>query len=93
MAQNTTITATPDTWTELTNSNVTKITFQNGSAYHGLISGTTGTTAPASTSGAIRYNPGQGERNVAMADLFPGITAVRVWVLAEKPIDIMVSHA
>ena len=93
MAQNTTITATPNAWTLLTNSDVTSVTFQNTSGYHAMISGTTGATEPSSQSGAIRYNPGQGERNVAMSDLFPGITAVRVWVLASEAISVMVSHA
>ncbi len=93
MPQNTTVTATPNVWTQVTDANVSAITFQNVSGYHGMFSGTTGATAPTSMAGAIRYNPGQGERSVLMADLFPGIAAVRLWVLSEQAISVMVSHA
>ena len=93
MPQNTTITAVPNVWTQLTDANVTAISFQNVSGYHGLFSGTTGASAPTTLAGAIRYNPGQGERAVALADMFPGISAVRLWVLSEQAISVMVSHA
>jgi len=93
MAQNTTITLTAKSWTQLTDADVTKITFQNISGYHILIKGTTGATAPTDTTGSIRANPGQGELNVFMADLFPGISAARLWAYSDCAVEVFVSHA
>ena len=93
MAQNADVVLTADDWTQLTDANVTSITFQNKGTYYMLVKGTTDTTKPTSDDGAVRYNPGQGERNVALSDLFPGIAAVRVWAYAPKSIEVLVSHA
>jgi hypothetical protein len=93
MAQNTNITLTAGAWTELTDANVTSITFQNKGTYHILVKGTAGTSAPTDSDGSIRYNPGQGERNSYLSDLFPGISATRVWALCDQSLDVMVSHA
>jgi hypothetical protein len=93
MAQNTTILVPALTWTELTNDDVTSITFQNRTGYPVFVKGTEDDTAPSDASGAIRYNPGQGELNVELADLFPGITAVRLWAFAEIASEVTVSHA
>jgi hypothetical protein len=93
MAQNTTITVAGETWVQLTDANVASITFQNHGTSYALIKGTTDATAPTTPEGAVRYNPGQGELNVLMADLFPGIAAVRVWAFAPEKTQIMVSHA
>ena len=94
MAQNTTVNAPAGTWTQLTDADITAITFQNIGGYHVLIKATTDATAPTSPSGAIRYNPGQGERNANMSDLFPGITgADRLWAFCDQPASIFVSHA
>jgi len=93
MAQNLTITIPAATWTQLTDADVTAITFQNVGGSHILIKATTDGTAPTNASGAIRYNPGQGERNVSLADLFPGLAARdRVWAWAENTTPIFVSH-
>jgi hypothetical protein len=93
MAQNTTITVPAATWTQLTDSNVATITFQNVGSNYILIKGTTNATAPTSNDGSIRYNPGQGERNAALSDLFPGIAGVRVWAYADNITPVVVSHA
>lgn len=93
MAQNTTTTIPARAWTQLTDADVTSITFQNVGSSHILIKATTGTTAPTTSTGAIRYNPGQGERNVTLADLFPGIAGKRIWVYAEDAAQVVVSHA
>lgn len=94
MAQNTTTTLTAGAWTQLTDADVTNITFQNISGYHMLVKATTDATTPTDASGSIRYNPGQGERNVAMTDLFPGLTgADRVWAYSDQAIEVFVSHA
>lgn len=94
MAQNTTITVPARTWTQLTDADITSITFQNIGSNYILIKATTDTTAPTTNAGAIRYNPGQGERNVALSDLFPGLAGRdRVWVYAEDATPVVVSHA
>ena len=93
MPQNTTITIPALTWTQLTDADIAAITFQNVGGNHILIKATTDTTAPTNASGAIRYNPGQGERNVALQDLFPGLSGRdRVWAWAENTTPIFVSH-
>ena len=93
MAQNTDIPLPTATWTQLTDADVTRITFQNKSGNYILVKGATGATAPTDDSGAVRYNPGQGERSVALSDLFPGISAVRVYAYAPNGAIVMVSHA
>ena len=94
MAQNTTLTVPRRTWTQLTDADITSITFQNIGNNYILIKATTDTTTPTDPAGAIRYNPGQGERNVALSDLFPGLAnRDRVWAFAEDVSQVVVSHA
>lgn len=94
MPQNTTKSIAAATWTQLTDANITTITFQNISGNFVLIKGTVGAVAPTDLSGAIRYNPGQGERNVALSDLFPGVLgANRVYAYAVDGAAVVVSHA
>jgi hypothetical protein len=92
MAQNTDKVIPAGVWTELTDANVSSITFQNKSGDYILVKGTTNTTAPTDDDGAIRYNAGQGERNSRLTDLFPGISAVRVFAYAIRGATVMVSH-
>jgi hypothetical protein len=93
MAQNYTATLTAGAWTQLTDADVSSITFQNKSGYHIFVAGTTGATAPTDFDDAIRYNPGQGERNALLSDLFPGIAAVRVYAFCQQAASVFVSHA
>ena len=100
MPQNTTIAVPAATWTQLTDADITSITFQNIGGAYILVKATTDGTAPTNTDGAIRYNPGQGERNVAMSDLFPGLSgADRLWAWSDVPppfrndARVVVSHA
>jgi hypothetical protein len=93
MAQNTDIVLAADDWTQLTNADITSITFQNKGTYYILVKGTTDATKPTNDDGAVRYNPGQGERNVLLSDLFPGIAAARVWAYGIKSLEVLVSHA
>ena len=93
MARNTTLTVAANTWTQLTANDVQAITFQVEGNARAYIKGTTGTTAPTDLLGSARYSPGQGELNVALSELFPGINAVRVWVFAESNMAVFVSHA
>jgi hypothetical protein len=92
MAQNTDIVLPIGAWTQLTDADVTAITFQNKSGNYILVKGTVGATAPTNNDGAIRYNPGQGERSVSLSDLFPGISASRVYAYALNGAEVMVSH-
>jgi len=95
MARNETLTLTAGKWNEITNADVNSITFQNVSPYPIFVTATTG-AAPSTTEadGAVRYNPGQGERNVNLADLFPGVSAAdRVYVTSEGKATVFVSHA
>lgn len=81
MAQDTDITLTRGTWVQLTDADVTSITFQNKGPDFIYVKATASASAPSTTSGAIRYNPGQGELNTALADLAPGISGARVYAL------------
>ena len=94
MPQNTTVEIPATTWTQITDANVTSITFQNISGNFVRVKGTVGATAPTHLAGALRYNPGQGERNVLLADLFPGISGVnRLYVFADSGAQVVVSNA
>ena len=94
MAQNTTVNIPAATWTQITDGNVTAMTFQNISGNFVLVKGTVGATAPTTLPGSLRYNPGQGERNVALADLFPGISGVnRLYVFSDSGAQMVVSNA
>jgi len=92
MANNTTISIPRDQWVELTNADVDLITFQNqnGTVY---VQATTG-AAPTNLDGSVEYNPGEGERNVYLSDVWPGVTgAVRVFAYSEGGSQVFVSHA
>jgi hypothetical protein len=92
MAQNTTITLTAATWTLITNSDTTAVTFQNQSFYPLLVKGTVGASAPANSDGAIEYAAGEGETNIPLDDLWPGIVATRVYVFCTNIARVMTSH-
>jgi len=95
MAKNETLTLTAGVWNEITDADISSITFQNISPYPAFVTATSGAT-PSSTDpeDAIRYNPGQGERNVQLADLFPGVAgANRVFVYSNGVATVFVSHA
>ena len=93
MAQNTDITLPIAAWTQLTDADITVITFQNKSGNFIFVKGTASATAPTDDNGAIRYNPGQGELKTSLADLFPGISATRLYAYAPTGAEVMVSHA
>jgi hypothetical protein len=93
MPQNTNITVPPDTWTLLTDADVTAVTFQNmGNDL--LIKGTVGAVAPTTLLGAVSYFPGGGERNVLLSDLFPGVSGRnRLYAYSPGGTSVFVSHA
>lgn len=94
MPQNATKNVAAATWTQLTDSNISAVTFQNISGNFVLVKATVGATAPTNLDGAVRYNPGQGERNVALSDLFPGISgANRLYAYAQDGAAVVISHA
>lgn len=94
MAQNTTLTVPAGTWTQLTDADVARITFQNVGSNHVLIKATIGASTPTNFTGAVRYNPGQGERNVLLTDLFPGLVGGnRVYAYSPDATQVVVSHA
>lgn len=94
MAQNAHISLTAGQWTQLTNAEVTALTFQNLGDIYLHVKANTSTSAPTSLDGAIRYAPTQGERNVDLADLFPGISgASRLWGWCSQDCEVFVSHA
>lgn len=94
MAQNTTYDIAAKTWVLLTNSDVTEITFQNVSESDIWIKATADTTAPTTMGAALKYPPSMGERKMAVASLFPGLTeADRIWAYCDDPASVMVSHA
>jgi hypothetical protein len=98
MSRNTDVSVTRGNWVQLTDADVTSITFQNKGPDHVFVAVTAGATAPTSTAAAYRYNPGQGERNVALADLAPGISGARVYAYlppeaSKAAVDVSVSHA
>lgn len=55
---------------------------------------TVGEVVPADWSAAYEYSYGVGERNVLLADLFPGIVgANRIYALADAQTTLVISHA
>lgn len=95
MAQMNRITLTASTWTQITNADVTAITFQNVGGGPVLIKGTVGAVAPTTNLGALQYDTNQGEKNETLANLFPGVSgATRVYAYSEGfPSTISVNHA
>lgn len=92
MAQNTNITVTGGAWTQLTNANTNSITFQSLGGRTLYVKGTTGAVAPTDFDGALRYEKGEGELNQVLADLWPGISAVRVYAYCDDTQEVAVSH-
>lgn len=84
-----------ETWTELSQDDIESITFQNTGKHPVHIAVTAG-AAPNGVDGALIYEPGQGERNVALGDLAPGVgTPLRVYAFASHlgHNEVFVSHA
>ena len=94
MAKNETVTLTANAWTELTDADVSAITFQNRGQYDVFITVQNGTTTPTSFDDAIRYGPSQGESNVTLANLALGVTTPnRVFAYSKHAVGVFVSHA
>ncbi len=98
MARNTTITIAEGDWGQLTDANVTNITFQLLTPGQRIyVKGTIDATEPTDIAGAALYTSNEGEANIALSDLFPGISAVRVWAFNDAEgigsVKVFVSHA
>jgi hypothetical protein len=94
MARSETLDLTAATWTQLTNAAVSSITFQNQSDNYLFIASTSDETAPTNLGGAVRYRPNQGEKDVALSELFSGVSgAARVWGYIREGGAVLVSHA
>lgn len=94
MAQHTVVRVRAGQWSQLTNADATNVTFQNRGPYEVYVAATTSAVEPTDTLTALRYEPGQGERKVAITDLFPGLAAAdRLWAFCEAECEVFISHA
>ena len=86
-----TVTISAGTWELLTSSDVTTARIQNLGTAALVVQATDGTTAPADASGAIEYQPSQGDF-LDLAETFPGVSgAVRLWGKMERAGRVSVS--
>lgn len=94
MAQNqTTVTCPVGQWTQLTNADVSAITFQVHKGFV-KIRFTTDTTEPADDAGGFIYGPMEGEKLSALSDLTTLASADRVWARpCGKAAEVFVDHA
>ena len=95
MARNERITLSKEQWTALSVADVESITFQNIGRQPIYIAVTAG-PAPSDKKATLVYEPGQGERNVALNELAPGVeNPVRVYAFAPYlgHNEVFVSHA
>lgn len=94
MPRNTTVTCTGGAWTEITDADVTNITFQNLSEKDTILIKVTTGSAPSDATGAAFYPPLNGEINVLLSELWSGVTGGdRVFVYCARTVDVFVSHA
>lgn len=97
MAQNTTVSCPARQWTQITNADATAVTFLVNSGGSVYVTATEDANAPTSDPAALasfRYDVGQGEENQTLADIWLGITPVRLWVWPElNGASVAVSHA
>lgn len=94
MAQDKTQNVAEGTWEQLTDADISALTFQNQGPGDLYVKVTASASAPTTFAGALLYKPGAGEVNVALSDLAPGITGARVYgYAATEYADVVVSHA
>lgn len=94
MARNETITLEPGVWTQLTNADVSSVTFQNKSSYDVFVTVQNGTTTPTDMEGALVYPPRHGEAGRDLVDLAPGVsTPNRVFAYSKSGAGVFISHA
>lgn len=95
MARSEVVIIPEDVWTQITNADVSSITFQNQSdrSCKIIVAATVGETPPLTVSG-VSYDPDEGEYDLPLTNAFLGVSgANRVWVYATIPTEVFVSHA
>ena len=95
MAQNLNIALPKETWTQLSNADITALTVQNIGTDDVRIMGTVGAVAPTDVNDGILLPAGQGIKSTdTLAALFPGVAATRVYGYSVGgPGGVFVSHA
>jgi hypothetical protein len=95
MPRNTTINIPVGQWVLVTDADVTAVRIQVHGAYEARFKATVGAVAPTSIDGAILLLPyGAIAADLTLAQLFPGVPgANRVYVYADMPVAVSVSHA
>ena len=84
------VSVSADSWVEITDADVTTITIQNQSTYDLQIAGTTG-SAPTNAAHSIVVPPHGLIMREALSDLFPGVSATRVFIRGNG--QVFFSHA
>jgi hypothetical protein len=95
MAQNTTLTLAANTWTQLTDGNVTAMRVCNFGTEGIWLQATVGATPPTNTNGGLPLLPGQVmAADLTLADLWPGVSgANRVYAFSPVAAKVSVSNA
>lgn len=94
MARNENLDLSPNSMTQLTNADASKITIQNASDNFVSIYANSSATNPDATDGHIILPPRGLLVNESISDLFPGISgADRVFAMAAHGARLFVSHA
>ena len=95
MAQNTTVTLTARTWTQVTNSDANAVRVANLGTEPIWVMATVGAVAPTSFAGGLPLLTGQVmAADLSLAQLFPGVAgANRVYVYSPYASQVSVSHA
>ncbi|MGR3821621.1 MAG: hypothetical protein ACU0A5_03495 [Salipiger marinus] len=93
MPQNDRVSLPPRQYTLLTGADVSAITLQNLSYSSDVwIIAAEDATPPTSTAAGIRLEPGS-LRTLTLADIWLGITPVRIFAWSEQRAELFVSHA
>lgn len=94
MARNETIVVNQDSWTQLTNADVTTATWQTTGPADVYIMGAASAVAPVASVDGLIYEVLQGELGRTLADVFSGITPVRLYAKSTNGNSkVFISHA
>ena len=94
MPQNTTIALTANTWTQVTDADVTGIRLCNLGTEPVWMQATAGAVPPTDTSGAVPLRPGEIlTTDMTLTKLWPGVVGTRVYVYSPVISRVSVSHA
>lgn len=96
MAKDSTDEIGANTWTQLTNANVTAATFQNRGGHDLILQLTVGANAPAAgTDNGVLFRPGEGfDADKSLSSIFPGVSGGnRIYALGRVGGRAYISHA